>query len=85
MSTYQSALIPLDSLLLVGIRVGVTFNGTGLTTEQTVQSRSDLVAAASLDSVVLSATGLEEVGTLLGVTCTFLVSREHGGIAGGGL
>lgn len=39
-----------------------------MTTEQAVQGRADLVAAASLDGVALSATGLEEVGTLLSVT-----------------
>lgn len=39
-----------------------------MTAEQTVQSRADLVATTSLDSVALSATGLEEVGTLLSIT-----------------
>lgn len=43
-----------------------------MTTEQAVQGRADLVAAASLDGVALSATGLEEVGTLLSVTYFFL-------------
>lgn len=38
-----------------------------MTTEQAVQGRADLVATASLDGVALSATGLEEVGTLLRV------------------
>lgn len=67
-ATYQSVLVPLDALLLVGIRVRVTLDGTSVATEQTVQSRTDLVAAASLNGVALGATGLEEVGTLLSVT-----------------
>lgn len=66
--TYQSALVPLNTLLLVGIGVRVALNGASVTTEQTVQSRADLVATASLNGVALSATGLEEVGTLLSVT-----------------
>lgn len=66
--TYQSVLLPLDALLLVGIGVRVALDGTSVATEQAVQSRADLVAAASLDGVALGATGLEEVGTLLGVT-----------------
>lgn len=71
--TYQSTLVPLNTLLLVGIRVGVTLNGTGVTTEQPVQSRTNLVAAASLNGVALGATGLEEVGTLLSVTYMLLL------------
>lgn len=68
LQTYQSILLPLDALLLVGIGVRVALDRAGVTTEQTVQSRANLVAAASLNGVALSATGLEEVGTLLGVT-----------------
>lgn len=68
-STYQSVLLPLDSLLLVGIRVGVTLDGAGVAAEQAVQSGSDLVTAASLDGVALSTTGLEQTSTLLGITC----------------
>lgn len=34
-----------------------------------MQSRADLVGAALLDGVALSATGLEEVGTLLDIAC----------------
>lgn len=68
-STYQSVLLPLDALLLVGICVGVTLDGAGVTAEQTVQSGSDLVAAASLDGVALGTTGLEQTSTLLSVTC----------------
>lgn len=66
--TYQSVLLPLNALLLVGIGVCVTLNGTGVTAEKTVQGRANLVAATSLDSVALSATGLEQTSTLLCVT-----------------
>lgn len=65
--TYQSVLLPLNALLLVGVGVRVALNGAGVTTEQAVQGRADLVATASLDGVALGATGLEEVGTLLRV------------------
>lgn len=64
----QGLLFPGDTLLLVGVGVGETLNLTGLAAEETVQSRADLVALTLLQGVALSATGLEEVGTLLGVT-----------------
>jgi hypothetical protein len=67
--TYQSVLLPLDALLLVGIRVGVTLDGAGVTAEQAVKSGTDLVAAASLDGVALGTTGLEQTSTLLSITC----------------
>lgn len=67
--TYQRALVPGDALLLVGVGVGVTVNGTAGAAEQAVERRADLVAAASLKGVALRATRLEEVGTLLLVTC----------------
>lgn len=68
-STYQSVLLPLDALLLVGIRVGVTVDGAGVAAEQAVQGGSDLVAAAGLDGVALGTTGLEQTSTLLSITC----------------
>jgi hypothetical protein len=64
----QGALVPGDTLLLVGVGVGETLNLARLAAEQTVQSRADLVALTLLQGVALGATGLEEVGTLLGVT-----------------
>lgn len=67
--TYQSVLLPLDALLLVGIRVSVTVNGAGVAAEQAVQGGSDLVAAAGLDGVALGTTGLEQTSTLLSITC----------------
>jgi len=65
----EGLLVPGDALLLVGIGVGVALNGAGLAAEKAVESGADLVAAASLEGVALSATGLEEVGTLLSVSC----------------
>lgn len=65
---YESVLVPGDALLLVGVGVGVAFNGTGLAAEEAVERGADLVDAASLDGVALRAARLEEVGTLLGVT-----------------
>lgn len=65
----ESLVVPLDALLLVGIGVGVTIDGTGLSAEEAVQSRADLVAAVLLNGVALSTSGLEEVGTLLSVAC----------------
>ena len=68
MSTYQSSLVPGDTLLLVGIGVGEAVDGTSLAAEETVQSRADLVALTVLEGVALSATGLEEGSTLARVT-----------------
>ena len=70
LATYQSLVVPLDALLLVGIGVGVAVDGASLAAEEAVQSRADLVTAAGLEGVALSAAGLEETGTLLGVTCS---------------
>lgn len=72
---YQSLVVPLDALLLVGVGVGVTLDRTGLTAPEAVQSRADLVAAVLVDGVALSATGLEEVGTLLEITYIAEVSE----------
>jgi len=75
--TYEGVLVPLDALLLVGVRVGEAVDGTGVATEKTVKVGSDLVALTLLQVVALLASGLEEVGTLLGVTCgTKLVMRS---------
>lgn len=61
LGTHQSVVVPLNTGLLVGIGVGVTLGGTGLTAEKTVQVGADLVGTASLGGVALSATGLETV------------------------
>lgn len=65
----QSVLVPGNTSLLVGVGVGVSLGLTGLTAKETVQVGADLVGTASLDGVALSATGLEELGTLASVTC----------------
>lgn len=56
---HQSVVVPLNTGLLVGIGVGVTLGGTGLTAEETVQVGADLVGTTGLGGVALSATGLE--------------------------
>lgn len=65
----EGVIVPGDALPLVGVGVGVALDRSGLAAEETVQSRTDLVGTALLDSVALGATGLEEVGTLLSVSC----------------
>ena len=88
----EGLLVPLNALLLVGIGVGVAVDGASLAAEEAVQGRADLVAAGLVDGVALSATGLEEVGTLLGVTwrrcqlscsktCTFGEVRPATGVS----
>lgn len=67
-NTYESIVVPGDSLLLVRIGVRVTLNGSGLATEKTVQVWADLVSLTLLKGVALSASSLEEVGTLLDIT-----------------
>jgi hypothetical protein len=56
------------SALLVGVGVGEALDLTRLAAEDTVELRADLVALAGLQSVALSAAGLEKVGALLVVT-----------------
>jgi len=64
----ESVLVPVDGTLLVGVGVGEAGNLARLAAEETVKLRADLVALAGLQGVALCATGLEEVGTLLGIT-----------------
>lgn len=70
----ESVLVPVDTLLLVGVGVGEALNLARLAAEDTVELRADLVALAGPQGVALCATGLEEVGTLLGVTWEISVS-----------
>lgn len=65
----QSIVVPGDTLLLVGVGELVAVGGTRLAAKEAVQVGADLVATVLLDGVALSTTGLEEVGTLLNVTC----------------
>lgn len=63
----EGLVVPLDTLLLVGVGVGVALDGTTLAAEEAVQGGADLVAAVLLNGVALSTSGLEQVGTLLDV------------------
>jgi hypothetical protein len=65
LSTYQGVLVPGHVSLLVGVGVGVSLNGTGATTEKSVQVRTDLVGTAGLDGVALRTTGLDYVSVQL--------------------
>ena len=69
LGTYQGILGPDDALLLVGVGVGVALDGAGLAAEEAVERGADHVGAAGLEGVALGAARLEEVGTLLGITC----------------
>ena len=64
----ESVLVPVDGTLLVGVGVREAGNLARLAAEETVELRANLVALALLEGVALCATGLEEVGALLGVT-----------------
>ena len=66
--SYQSALFPNDSLLLVCICVGVSLNRAGVAAEEAVEVGADLVTLARLEGVALRASCLEQVGALLRVT-----------------
>lgn len=70
----EGLVVPGDALLLVGVGVGVAVDGASLAAEEAVEGRADLVAAVLLDGVALGATRLEEVGTLLEITCDTAVS-----------
>jgi hypothetical protein len=59
--TYQCALVPVDTLLLVCLGVGETRDLTTLAAEETVQVRSDLVAFALLQVMALRASCLCQV------------------------
>lgn len=56
--TYQSVLVPGNSLVLVGIGVAETLDLTSLAAEKTVQVGADLVALTLLQVVALCAAGL---------------------------
>lgn len=65
----QGIVAPDNALLLVGVGELVAVGGTRLAAKEAVQVGANLVATVLLDGVALSTTGLEEVGTLLSVTC----------------
>lgn len=76
MFAYQCVFLPCDTLLLVGIGIGEAFNLTSLSTEETVQVGANLVALRLYDGVALCTSGLEEAGTLLGITYRDTVSDK---------
>lgn len=55
---YESVVVPLNTLLLVGVGVGETVDGASLATEQTVKVWTNLVSLALLQVVALRAAGL---------------------------
>ena len=56
--SYKSVLVPLDTLLLVGVGVCVAIDSTGVAAEKTVKVGADLVALTLLQVVALCAAGL---------------------------
>merc|ERR1719284_1703091 len=72
---------PDDAGVLVGLRVSKAVIGAGLAATEAPERWSLLGVATLLDGVALSALGLEELGTLLGVTLRHLDVRlwhRHG-------
>jgi hypothetical protein len=66
----QCLVFPNDTLLLVGVRVGKSFSLTRLTSKDSSKIRSNLVCTSLFNSVALSTTGLEEFGSIGGVSFT---------------
>ncbi len=58
-NTNQRVLLPDDCFMLVRIRVVVSFYLTCLTSEETMQIRTGLVAFAGVEGVTLRAAGLK--------------------------
>ena len=73
--TYQCVLIPLNSLLLVRVRVREALDLPCVATEESVEIGSDLVALAVFQVVALLAARLEKVGALLSIACE---CRQYG-------
>lgn len=59
--SYESLLVPLNTLLLVCVGVSEARDLAGVASEKTVKVRTDLVALALLQVVALLAAGLEHV------------------------
>lgn len=57
---------PKNTLVLVGVGIREASNSTGLATKETVKVGTNLVSAAGLDSVALSAPLLEKLGSVGG-------------------
>jgi hypothetical protein len=58
---HQSVLLPLNTLLLVGVGVRETSDLTTVAAEEAVKLRADLVATAGSDSVALLAASLSNI------------------------
>ena len=61
---------PDDTGVLVGVGVGVAFDGTGLAVDDTPEVGADTVGTTLGGSVALTSAGLEELFSLLDVTFT---------------
>lgn len=66
--TNQGIFVPLNALLLVGVRVGEARNLARLAAKEAVQRGTDLVGSSGVDGMALVAAGLEELGALGGVS-----------------
>jgi len=64
----QVLLVPLDTRLRVSLGVGVACDSSRWTANQTEQIGTLLVAFTLLDGVALGALGLEDLGSLGGIT-----------------
>ena len=76
-TSYKSILVPLNTLLLVGVGVCETVDGTSLATEKAVKVGANLVGLALLQVMALCATSLDHVRRLHRPRRNRLVSRLH--------
>jgi len=67
-AAYESVVVPLNALCLVGIGVWVSLNWTSVSSEESVKCWTNLVSLTLTESVALGTSSLEEVGTLLWVS-----------------
>ena len=64
----QGLVVPDDARLLVGLGVDVAGDGARLATKEAVERGAGLGTTLLLNNVALQAAGLEELGSVLGVT-----------------
>lgn len=81
---YESVLVPLDTLLLVGIGVGVSLDLARLAAKETEERRTSLVGSSVSDGVALLAASLEELGALCAVACGIVLATWRSDVGGGG-
>lgn len=80
--------VPGNALVDVGGGVREAVSLSGLAAEDAVEVGADLVGAAGLGGVALSATGLEDAGTLANVSCegvSYCIAVVVGSASGRGL